>query len=245
MLASFRQVAETLATKKRKEIEKEQVRRKSLWQGDVSWSWILCFKCRIEFDHLLIYLIQMAVPLDSSAPALPSSFSNLSISSLPGSRTSVLDLGRRSTSTDAPGADMKWVDDFGDELAVAIALQDWEEAVRLVEKGLSSSVNMPVSLVPRSTLSLDSRPGPPLHLFLIRRSGTFVDPPSKVSTASKRIVHFVDARARPAEPPEIHPGHSGLVLLSTRPTGASSLDVLVRQDGSHQAADRTDQMGGR
>jgi exocyst complex component 8 len=32
--------------------------------------------------------------------------------------------------------DMKWVNEYGDNLAVAIALRDWDEAVSLVETGL-------------------------------------------------------------------------------------------------------------
>jgi len=37
LLGAFRKVAEDLAAKKRKESEKEQERRKSMWAGDVSW----------------------------------------------------------------------------------------------------------------------------------------------------------------------------------------------------------------
>ncbi len=35
LLAAFRQVSQELGEKKRKETEKEQERRKSIWQGDV------------------------------------------------------------------------------------------------------------------------------------------------------------------------------------------------------------------
>ena len=38
LLASFRQVAEALANKKRNQIEKEQERRRSMWQGDARLS---------------------------------------------------------------------------------------------------------------------------------------------------------------------------------------------------------------
>jgi hypothetical protein len=36
LLAAFRQVSQELGEKKRKESEKEQVRRKTMWLGDVS-----------------------------------------------------------------------------------------------------------------------------------------------------------------------------------------------------------------
>jgi hypothetical protein len=36
LLGAFRKVAEDLAAKKRKESEREQERRKSMWAGDVS-----------------------------------------------------------------------------------------------------------------------------------------------------------------------------------------------------------------
>ena len=32
-------------------------------------------------------------------------------------------------------ADTRWISDFSDDLTVAIALQEWDEAVRLVEEG--------------------------------------------------------------------------------------------------------------
>ena len=32
-------------------------------------------------------------------------------------------------------ADARWISDFSDDLTVAIALQEWDEAVRLVEEG--------------------------------------------------------------------------------------------------------------
>lgn len=36
LLAAFRQVSQELGEKKRKDSEKEQQRRKTMWQGDVS-----------------------------------------------------------------------------------------------------------------------------------------------------------------------------------------------------------------
>lgn len=39
--------------------------------------------------------------------------------------------------------DVRWVNDFVDKLAVAIALRDWEEAVSLVEQGGDRSSKCP------------------------------------------------------------------------------------------------------
>ena len=37
--------------------------------------------------------------------------------------------------TMADSRDLRWIDDFGDELTMAIAMRDWDEAVNQVEKG--------------------------------------------------------------------------------------------------------------
>ena len=66
---------------------------------------------------------------------------------MPGSRSSFVDLGGfggvmsgggfggGGVGGDAQGRNLRWMDDFGDELAVAIAVRDWDESVALVEKG--------------------------------------------------------------------------------------------------------------
>lgn len=55
---------------------------------------------------------------------------------LPGSRSSVIDWSSGGgSSLDAQGRNLRWIDDFGDELAVSIALRNWTDAVVLVEKG--------------------------------------------------------------------------------------------------------------
>ncbi|ORX39188.1 hypothetical protein BD324DRAFT_618768 [Kockovaella imperatae] len=87
LLSAFRQVSQELSEKKRKESEKEQQKRKSMWQ---------------------------------ETPASPS---------LLGSRPSSMIM------TMADSKDMRWIEDFGDELTMAIATRDWEEAVQQVEKG--------------------------------------------------------------------------------------------------------------
>lgn len=38
--------------------------------------------------------------------------------------------------------DLRWIDEYGDELTMAIAIRDWEESVKLVEKGDDSVVSV-------------------------------------------------------------------------------------------------------
>ncbi|KAL7414262.1 hypothetical protein BDY24DRAFT_414477 [Mrakia frigida] len=122
LLASFRQVAEALANKKRNQIEKEQERRRSMWQGEV--------------------------PAGLSAPPpMPSGGGPGGFNNMPGSRSSFVDLGgfggvmsgggvggAGGMGGDAQGRNLRWIDDFGDELAVSVAIRDWNESVSLVEK---------------------------------------------------------------------------------------------------------------
>jgi len=84
---------------------------------------------------------------------------------MPGSRSSFVDLGGfggvmsggggfgaggggGGVGGDAQGRNLRWIDDFGDELAVAIAVRDWDESVELVEKGELFFSLSPLSLVP-------------------------------------------------------------------------------------------------
>ncbi|WWC91120.1 uncharacterized protein L201_006061 [Kwoniella dendrophila CBS 6074] len=98
LLAAFRQVSQELGEKKRKESEKEQERRKSMWHGD-----------------------KPGGP-SNSAPALPGMMS-------PGRPLSMIGMSM------ADSKDLRWIDEYGDELTMAIARRDWEESVRLVERG--------------------------------------------------------------------------------------------------------------
>lgn len=41
----------------------------------------------------------------------------------------------------ADSKDLRWIDEYGDELTMAIAIRDWEGSVKLVEKGDSFVVN--------------------------------------------------------------------------------------------------------
>ncbi|KAK6906113.1 hypothetical protein I203_100096 [Kwoniella mangroviensis CBS 8507] len=98
LLAAFRQVSQELGEKKRKESEKEQERRKSMWHGE-----------------------KPGGP-SSSTPALPGLMS-------PGRPLSTTGMSM------ADSKDLRWIDEYGDELTMAIARRDWEEAVKLVERG--------------------------------------------------------------------------------------------------------------
>ncbi|WVF65465.1 hypothetical protein IAT40_000193 [Kwoniella sp. CBS 6097] len=98
LLGAFRQVSHELGEKKRKESEKEQERRKSMWHGDKS-----------------------AGPSSHGAPALPGMNAGRPLSTIGMSMSD--------------SKDLRWIDEYGDELTMAIAMRDWEEAVKLVERG--------------------------------------------------------------------------------------------------------------
>ncbi|ORY33088.1 hypothetical protein BCR39DRAFT_521150 [Naematelia encephala] len=97
LLAAFRRVSQELGEKKRKESEREQERRKSMWQGDG-----------------LNGLNGVAMPVPSMSPGRPLSMIGLSV---------------------ADTKDLRWIDEFGDDLTMAIATRDWDEAVKQIEKG--------------------------------------------------------------------------------------------------------------
>ncbi|OCF35643.1 exocyst complex component EXO84 [Kwoniella heveanensis BCC8398] len=98
LLGAFRQVSHELGEKKRKESEKEQERRKSMWHGDKS-----------------------AGSSTTGAFALPGIISGRPLSTIGMSMSD--------------SKDLRWIDEYGDELTMAIAMRDWEEAVKLVERG--------------------------------------------------------------------------------------------------------------
>lgn len=95
-MAAFRQVSQELGEKKRKESEKEQVRRKTMWLGD-------------------------------GAPGAGLS---------PGTGRLSRPLSTVGTSL-ADSKDLRWIDEFGDDLTMKIAMRDWEVAVKIVESGES------------------------------------------------------------------------------------------------------------
>ena len=108
LLAAFRQVSQELGEKKRKDTEKEQERRKSIWHGDGA--------------------------LSGPAPPVPDLLS-------PGRPLSAIGI----SVTDSK--DLRWIDEFGDDLTMAIATRDWEESVKQVEKGQHGSESRRLKLI--------------------------------------------------------------------------------------------------
>ncbi|KIM88914.1 hypothetical protein PILCRDRAFT_3077 [Piloderma croceum F 1598] len=121
LLGQFRQVAEELAAKKRKEREGEHERRKSLWAGgdraSVAWN------------------------ADALVSPVPDWMADLA------HRAG----GDGSSAKEKAERDARWVGEFADELTVAIALREWNQAVSLVEQGktkLSTTPPLAAKLTP-------------------------------------------------------------------------------------------------
>ncbi|KAJ8579966.1 hypothetical protein M405DRAFT_938947 [Rhizopogon salebrosus TDB-379] len=113
LLAQFRQVAEELAVRKRKEREGEHERRKSMWTGG-------------DRNSMTFHLDEM--------PPLPDWMAELARSAGIDGDTSARDKSER---------DGRFVSDLSDDLTVAIALRSWERAVDLVEEGRAKVTSIP------------------------------------------------------------------------------------------------------
>jgi hypothetical protein len=122
LLATFRQVAEELAAKKRKEREGEHERRKTLYAGDVS------IQDRLDLRRGIDNGTQRNSFSLDKLPPIPDWMADLNERS-GGDGSSVREKGER---------DSRWVGEWSDELTVAIALKEWEKAVGLIEQGLST-----------------------------------------------------------------------------------------------------------
>jgi hypothetical protein len=123
LLSQFRQAAQELATRKRKEREGEHERRKSLWAGgDVSLLFFF-FITLASIAHSFNDLQHVSV-LDK-VPPVPDWMTDLN------QRAG----GDTSGAKEKAERDAKWVGEWADELTVAIALKEWDQAVELVEKG--------------------------------------------------------------------------------------------------------------
>lgn len=122
LLVSFRRVAEELAARKRREIEKEQDKRRTLWQGGDSFS-------------------AQGGGVGGGVPALPGLPGGVPRSGRLGSSASALGaeanvaLSRASSLDGSRGKEVRFVDEWTDEVTVALALKNWEEAVELIEEG--------------------------------------------------------------------------------------------------------------
>lgn len=120
-------MAEELAARKRREIEKEQDKRRTLWQGGDSFS-------------------AQGGGIGGGVPALPSlpggggprsGRMSASTSAMGAAADAVL--SRASSLDGTRGKEARFVDEWTDEVTVALALKNWEEAVELVEEGKCAS----------------------------------------------------------------------------------------------------------
>ncbi|KZT02064.1 uncharacterized protein LAESUDRAFT_815521 [Laetiporus sulphureus 93-53] len=113
LLQTFRQVAEELSAKKRKEREGEHLRRKSLWGGD---------------RNSAVFGVE---PMPAMPP-IPGWMADLIGQSEVGS-----------DAKDKVERDARWIGDFCDDLTVSISLREWDKAVELVEQGEAQLTSMP------------------------------------------------------------------------------------------------------
>ncbi|KDR85544.1 hypothetical protein GALMADRAFT_234471 [Galerina marginata CBS 339.88] len=109
LLSQFRQVAEELSQKRRKEREGEHERRKSMWQGGPGSG-------------------GGGVGRNSPVPPVPDWMAELAKKGgdIPGLGTDAKEKAER---------DARWIGEWSDDLTVAIALKEWGKAVDLVEQG--------------------------------------------------------------------------------------------------------------
>lgn len=94
LLGAFRQVSQELSEKKRKESEKEQERRKTMWLGEGGAT-----------NRPASGILSASRPLSTIGISL------------------------------ADTKDLRWIDEYGDELTMAIATRDWDESLKLILKG--------------------------------------------------------------------------------------------------------------
>ena len=118
LLAQFRHVAEELAARRRKEREGEHQRRKSLWvAGGVRVAFTRSF-------HVLTISQRTSQAFPPDVPPLPDFLADIAEKS-----------DMAGTAKEKAERDTRWTDEFSDELTVAIALRNWDQAVALVEDG--------------------------------------------------------------------------------------------------------------
>ncbi|KAF8807915.1 hypothetical protein BYT27DRAFT_7190004 [Phlegmacium glaucopus] len=146
ILSQFRQVAEELSQKRRKEREGEHERRKSMWQGGNSGGGSI---------------------RKSQIPPVPEWMADLAQKGgdIPGMGTDAKEKAER---------DARWVGEWSDNLAVAIALKEWTQAVDLVEQGQTklSSIPLLAGKLPSLTSQLISSLLASLSLPSNRKSST-------------------------------------------------------------------------
>lgn len=105
LLSSFRRAAEEYATRKRKEREGEHERRMSVWSMGAGAG-----------DRLSM----------GDVPPLPEWAADARLGGL---------LAAGTGAKEKAEGDARWISEFSDDLTVAIALHEWDDAVKLVEDG--------------------------------------------------------------------------------------------------------------
>ncbi|KAF8600918.1 hypothetical protein BDV93DRAFT_446726 [Ceratobasidium sp. AG-I] len=144
LLGQFRQAAEELAVRKRKEREGEHERRRSMWTaGD-----------------------RKSMGPDAM-PALPAW---------------MLDMAGSGASQAKAEQDAQWINNFSDDLTVAVALRDWDAAVELVTKGQGRTATVP---------ALSSKLTPLTEQLITDLLGALVDPAQRRSSTIKLVSHIV------------------------------------------------------
>ena len=129
LLSQFRQVAEELSAKRRKEREAEHGRRKSLYTADVR-----VLPCAIPWRllHMVLQRSSMVFNVESMPP-MPTWMADI---------VGQTDMG--ASAKEKAERDARWIGDYCDELTVSIALREWDKAVDLVEKGKPNGAIQPV-----------------------------------------------------------------------------------------------------
>ncbi|KAG8687826.1 exocyst complex component exo84, partial [Ceratobasidium sp. 395] len=145
LLGQFRQAAEELAAKKRKEREGEHEKRRSMWNAGDPKS--------VEPDAM---------------PTLPAW---------------MLDMASGSGAAQAKAEqDAQWTNNFIDELTVAVALRDWDEAVDLVVRGQAKT-----SMIP----GLSSKLNPLTEQLITDLLGAIADPAQRRSSIIKLVAYIM------------------------------------------------------
>ncbi|EIW87188.1 hypothetical protein CONPUDRAFT_149220 [Coniophora puteana RWD-64-598 SS2] len=136
LLAQFRTVAEELGARRRREREGENERRKSLYTGSLTGS-----RASMAFNPDTMpafpeWMAELAQRAGGASGALGLGAGGPSLSGGSGSG------GGGGGTKEKDEQDARWVGDFTDELTVAIALRQWENAVALVEKGTAKQASI-------------------------------------------------------------------------------------------------------
>ncbi|PPQ99518.1 hypothetical protein CVT24_005308 [Panaeolus cyanescens] len=172
LLAQFRQVAEELSQKRRKEREGEHERRKSLWQAGTNTS-----------------------GRNSPVPAMPVPDWMADLAKRGGEIPGVTVDAKEKAERDA-----RWVGDWADDLTVSIALKEWTKAVELVEQGQARLAVTPLlaTKLPPLTSQLISSLLQSLSLPSVRKTSvvSLISLLNRLKAGSAARSTFLDMRAQ-------------------------------------------------